>query len=305
MDAAGEMEALRRFAEEYRDELPSRHQRDVAATFQLSWNLASKAARQLLRVMAGLAPVSVPREILRELPLPAARPALGDPLEYAIDELVRLSLVERDASGDPLAHRLVLAFVRLAAPGETVPAEPVRRALARQMSRARDEHDSDAYHALEKLAPHAAAVLASPGLPPAEYSDLASDLGRHLRRHGRYALAAQWLEQALASEERNFEPGHPEIAVSQSNLALVLQDLGRLEEARELLEKALASAERNFEPGHPTIAVRQSNLAVVLQDLGRLGEARELVEKAAASLLRRFGPDHPTSRTVLRNLASL
>jgi tetratricopeptide (TPR) repeat protein len=269
MDGAGEVEALRRFAEEYRDELPSRHQRDVAATFQLSWNLASEAARQLLRVMAGLAPVSVPREILRELPLPAARPALGDPLEDAIDELVRLSLVERDASGDPLAHRLVLAFVRLAAPGETLPAEPVRRAVARQLSRIGDEQDSDAYQALEKLAPHAAALLASPDLPPAEYSDLASDLGRHLRRHGRYALAAQWLEQALASAERNFEPGHPMIAVRQSNLALVLKDLGRLEEARELLEKALASLLRRFGPDHPKSQTVLWNLASLDEGSGR------------------------------------
>jgi hypothetical protein len=36
--------------------------------------------------------------------------------------------------------------------------------------------------------------------------------------------------------------GHPSIAISQSNLVLVLKDLGDVEEARDLLEKAYATA---------------------------------------------------------------
>ena len=77
-----------------------------------------------------------------------------------------------------------------------------------------------------------------------------------------------------------FEPGHPSIAGSQSNLAQVLKDLGQLEEARDLLRKALASAEKKFEPGHPSIATIQSNLAAVLKDLGQLEETRDLLRKA-------------------------
>ena len=53
--------------------------------------------------------------------------------------------------------------------------------------------------------------------------------------------ARDLLRQALASDEKSFEPGHPSIAISQSNLALVLKDLGQLEEARDLLRQALAS----------------------------------------------------------------
>ena len=35
--------------------------------------------------------------------------------------------------------------------------------------------------------------------------------------------------------EKTFEPGHCSIAIRQSNLAVVLQDLGQLEEAGDLL----------------------------------------------------------------------
>ena len=88
---------------------------------------------------------------------------------------------------------------------------------------------------------------------------------------GQLDEAGDLLRQALASDEKSFEPGHPNITVRQSNLALVLKDLGQLEEARDLLRKALASDEKSFEPGHPSIAMRQSNLALVLQDSGAIG----------------------------------
>ena len=88
------------------------------------------------------------------------------------------------------------------------------------------------------------------------------------------------LTMALAAAETTFEPGHPSIAIRQSNLAWVLQNLGQLEEARDLLRKALASEETTFAPGHPSIAIRQSNLALVLMDLRQLEEARDLLRKA-------------------------
>ena len=58
---------------------------------------------------------------------------------------------------------------------------------------------------------------------------------------------------------RDGEPGHPSIAISQSNLAMVLQDLGQLEEARDLLRKAYRAYLGRFGPDHPgTQTVRQN-----------------------------------------------
>ena len=50
---------------------------------------------------------------------------------------------------------------------------------------------------------------------------------------GDYEEAAQLLRLALDSDQKNFEPGHPRIAVIQSNLALVLKDLGDYVWARD------------------------------------------------------------------------
>ena len=109
--------------------------------------------------------------------------------------------------------------------------------------------------------------------------------------------------RALEIAEKTFEPGHPSIAIRQSNLALVLQDLGQMEEARDLLRQALASDEKTFEPGHPSIAISQSNLALVLQDLGQMEEARDLLRQALASDEKTFEPGHPSIATSQSNLA--
>ncbi len=75
---------------------------------------------------------------------------------------------------------------------------------------------------------------------------------------------------ALESDQKSFEPGHPSIAISQSNLATVYKNLGEFEEARDLLKMALESAKNTFKPGHPTISLRQEKLDSVLKDLGEI-----------------------------------
>jgi hypothetical protein len=57
----GEMETLAIFANEYEKELPTRHNKEVAATFQLSWNSTSDFSKNVLHAMALLAPSPVPR----------------------------------------------------------------------------------------------------------------------------------------------------------------------------------------------------------------------------------------------------
>ncbi len=130
-------------------------------------------------------------------------------------------------------------------------------------------------------------------------------VGWHYQNRGSYRQGEKYRRKSLALAEDSFEPGHPDIATSQSNLAVVLQGLGELEEARELLRKALAADENSFEPGHPTIAIRQSNLALVLQDLGELEEARDLLRRAYNTFLEKFGPNHPHTKTVKENHESI
>jgi tetratricopeptide (TPR) repeat protein len=85
--------------------------------------------------------------------------------------------------------------------------------------------------------------------------------------------ARDLLRKALGTAENSFPAGHPAIARSQSNLAVVLKDLGELEGARDLMRKALAADEKSFPEGHPTIALRRSNLEAVLRQMERKATA--------------------------------
>jgi len=105
------------------------------------------------------------------------------------------------------------------------------------------------------------------------------------------------LRMALSSDQKSFEPGHPSIAIRQSNLALVLLDLGQLEEARDLLRMALSSDQKSFEPGHPEIAIRQLNLGGVLADLGQTDEAQPLFQASYDASLALLGQDHPLTKS--------
>ena len=80
---------------------------------------------------------------------------------------------------------------------------------------------------------------------------------------GRYSDARRTKSAALASAEKTYEPGQPEIAIGQSNLALVLQDLGQLEEARDLLRKAHQTYLSRFGPDHPGTQTIRQNLEIV------------------------------------------
>ncbi len=304
ISANTEIELLSEFASEYRDHLPTRHETDIVRTFQLSWDAAPELGRGILRALGELAPVAVPRSLLRAvLELPADS-EVRDPLAKALDELSRLSLVELDTSGNPIAHRLILAFARHRNLADS--ASPFHKCLAaiqEQMDRADLTPDAGTIGALNLLVPHAEFVLAGRLIAPEAFSKLADRMGTHYQALGRYSDAWRMFSMALASDAKTLEPGHPSIAAAQSNLASVLQDLGQLEEARDLLRTALASDEKTYEPGHPSIAIDQSNLALVLKDLGELEEARDLLRTALASDEKMYEPGHPSIARSQSNLA--
>ncbi len=300
----GDIDVLSGFAKQYRDELPSGHEPDVAQTFQMSWSLAPQSAQNVLRVMAHLAPVGVPRSLIRTaLELPEATD-LDDPLSDSISKLVRLSLVELDSNNNPVTHRLIHGFAAFRNRTDNISLfEPASRALAEAMRTAENNPGANEFAALELVLPHAEALSADTRLPPREAVNLLAWISWHHQAMGRFTLALNYAELALATAKQNFPPDDESIAISQSNLALVLHDLGQLEPARDLLSQALASAQKNFPPGHPSTAISQSNLALVLQDLGQLEPARDLLSQALASAQKNFPPGHPSTAIRQSNLA--
>ena len=308
----GELHALDVFAEHYKNELPTGHAKAIGATFQLSWDLASEAEQKLLKLMSLWAPAPVPRRLLKRAWGSASDSLLTDPVENGISALERLSLVELDQDNDPQIHRLLRGFVRTQThEGDEETAAQAIEAVKTELSRTRTETDTAALTKLEKVLPHAQIVLDSKIAKSEDASAIANYMSWHqqnialaLQDLGDLDGAKTLLTAALESDQKNFEPGHPSIAISQSNLALVLQDLGDLDGAKHLLTAALKSDQQNFEPGHPSIAISQSNLATVLQYLGDLDGAKTLLTEALQSNQKNLDPGHPLIAISQSNLAT-
>ena len=152
----------------------------------------------MLWAMGVLAPVAVPRSLLRAALDLSAGTCVHDELEKALDELSRLSLIEVDTSGNPIAHRLILAF----APHRNVadsasPFEQCRAAIQAQMDRASLTPAAGVIRDLEPLLPHAESVLAGSRIRPEDVSRLAGSLGMHYHALGRYSGAKRLLREAL------------------------------------------------------------------------------------------------------------
>ena len=151
-------------------------------------------------------------------------------------------------------------------------------------------------------AEHLLSILDEEAMATVELSRLMNNVGGVIEETGQYDRARDLLESALASDLKNFEADHPNVAVRQSNLANVYLNLGQYDRARDLLESALASDLKNFGADHPTVAVRQSNLAIVYRNLGEYERARDLLELAMSSDMKNFGADHPTVAVSQLNL---
>ena len=306
MKKTGEIRILSFFAEKYAAELPNCRSRKVAAMFKINWEIASTTAKVVLQSMSFLGPEPVPRRLLRDILDIHFESFSEELLDNAIAELAgKLSLIELDEDSDPRLNSLISAYVRetIDAPGNL--SERVGQAVVEEMARAADESDYHAYEQLEKILPHAELLVSSETIKTEDAIDLANYLCMHNWKRERFRVAEKHGRKAVDIARRHFQPGHPRIATSQSNLGEVLRNLGELEEARELLRTALESDERSFEPGHPIIAIRQSVLALVLQDLGELEEARELLRTSLESDERSFEPGHPKIASRQSNLAVL
>ncbi|MDM8550327.1 tetratricopeptide repeat protein, partial [Desulfobacterales bacterium HSG2] len=300
----GEIGALNIFTKKYQDDLPSHHEKDVAATIQLSWDIASPGTKSLLQAMSLLAPSPVPRRLLRKiLGISSDESLLEDPLNDGISEADRLSLADLDEENDPRMHRLIAGFVRLTIGEDDEVYEKVAEAVMEEMRRVTDDRDTPSLYELQKIVPHAERLLDLEFMTAEQATDISTCIGWHYKDRGMYRLGERFGKKALEIAQANYEPGHPTIARCQSNLAMVLQALGKSEEAETLLRLALESWGKNLEAGHPLIATAQSNLAVVLQDLGKLEEAETLLRLALESDTNTFGPGHPSIARCQSNLA--
>ena len=303
----GEIKTLGFFAGKYENELPTGHSKEVAATFQLSWDLASDFAKTTLQVISLLAPAPVPRRVLKKIFDTKSKEILEDPVDEAVGELIhKLSLTERDEENDPSCHRLISAFVRTVIKKDTDLNNKIVQTIIDEMARTKESTDTDSLTELEKVLPHAEYLLTSKILDvkPEKATSIANYTGWHHLRLGRYRISEEYRRLALQMAEANFEPGNPKIALIQNDLGEVLYYLGEYEQAISSYEKAFASDFKTYGIEHPKVAEKWNNLGSAWKALGQYEKAISYLEKALASDLKTYGSEHPEVAIDWNNLGS-
>ncbi|HET6585259.1 MAG TPA: tetratricopeptide repeat protein, partial [Nannocystaceae bacterium] len=131
------------------------------------------------------------------------------------------------------------------------------------------------------------------------YSTLAMVLAR---RH-ELAESRSLFEQALAVAEAQGE-GHPEVARTLVNLAVVQQQMGETEAAEVSLERALPVFEAAYGGEHPHVASVLNNLGGLQYETGEYEAARATHERALAVRLALYGENHASVAQTYHNLAN-
>ncbi len=122
--------------------------------------------------------------------------------------------------------------------------------------------------------------------------DAMLQLGRTLRDAGRLREAEQILTSSLSLQNRSTENDESRVALTEFNLAIVLDRLGEHESARRLWERVLESSVRENGPDSELSRQTAKNLAITLRKLRRYGDEFPLRVRVLESTRRTLGPDH-------------
>jgi serine/threonine-protein kinase len=118
---------------------------------------------------------------------------------------------------------------------------------------------------------------------------LLNDLGSVLEAQGMLEAAVESHRKSLAIKTRVLGRDHPDVGVSEGNLAVSLQGLGRNPEALEHVNRAIVLLEQGLGSGHPALAVQLNNRGEILNAIGRPSEALQSFERARVIWEREVG----------------
>ncbi len=155
------------------------------------------------------------------------------------------------------------------------------------------------------LGPGAGVILAQeePGESDLEQAARVNAEAIKLYEAGRYTEAEPLYERALAINEKELGPEHPDVVQSLKNLGSVYLAQDRYAEAEPLYQRVLAIQEKELGPEHPDTAQSLNGLAAAYEGQGRYVEAEPLFKRALAIREKELGPEHPDVAGSLNNLA--
>ena len=119
---------------------------------------------------------------------------------------------------------------------------------------------------------------------------LLNDVGAVHFAEGQKEEAVRAMQQSIGLKEVALGRDHPDVGVSEGNVAIFLAELGRHKEALSHIERSLALLEHGLGAAHPDLALQLANHGEILNALGRPAEARQSFERAALIWERELGP---------------
>jgi tetratricopeptide (TPR) repeat protein len=304
---------------------PTKHDLDLMATFDLSWQRLEEkedhVAQRIFLLAGYCAPNEpIPHDLLRR----AGAGEDGEPLSgktygRALNLLTGLGLLEQDVDAPdtgPTIHPLLAEYARALPPFPSPNVGRGERAGERGEGLAAlvTVLKTMTYQALETrlperfqpLRPHARAVAAwAEGVELEDAGTLWNNLGAHLDDMADYAGARASFERALGLWREAYGEEHPQVATALNNLGGVQKAQGDLEGARASYERALRIDEAAFGPDHPNVATDVNNLGGVQKAQGDLEGARASFERALGLWREAYGEEHPQVATALNNLGGV
>ncbi|HEY4395794.1 MAG TPA: serine/threonine-protein kinase [Polyangia bacterium] len=141
-------------------------------------------------------------------------------------------------------------------------------------------------------AKYAQAILQRLGGHELQQAWLLNNLGAIYELQGEREQALRASSEGLALKERALGRDHPDVALSEGNLAVELEVLGRNQEALEHVDRSIEILQKFLGAGHPEFATQLSNRGEILNALGRSRDARASFEKARVIWERELGLEH-------------
>lgn len=109
-----------------------------------------------------------------------------------------------------------------------------------------------------------------------------SQLAEIYKVQSKFSEAEKMLKRIVKIDEKNFGPGHPNVALALNNLAANYRERGKFEEAETVLKRALNVLKEALGPEHPLIANLLEHYAHLLHQMNRPAEAQKLEKRYQA-----------------------
>jgi serine/threonine protein kinase/tetratricopeptide (TPR) repeat protein len=145
------------------------------------------------------------------------------------------------------------------------------------------------FEAAERWSRTAEAVLQRIGGHELLHAWLLNNMGSSIYMSGDRQGALRVWQRALALKEKALGREHPDVGVSEGNIAIALGELSLNQEALAHVDRSIVLLEHGLGAGHPDLATQLSNRGEILDALGRHREARQSFERARVIWERELG----------------